>query len=457
MIAGGGIAGLSAAWKLRKSGVEDFVVLELESEAGGNSRFGSNAATSYPWGAHYVPLPSKESRAVRELFQDLGVITGTDARGEPIYEERHLCSSPQERLFERGRWHEDLFPTAEATPDDFAQLRRFRERMASFRGKFAIPVDRSPREPEILSLDGLTMRAWMERERFTSRPLFWYVDYACRDDYGCTLETTSAWAGIHYYASRPEDEEAVTWPPGNGWIVERLAAPLEQRLVTHALVLRVDGTDVDYLDSRTEERTRIRAKRVILALPRFVAQRVVAKPPAVDGFTYAPWVVANVTVDRVPEGRGVPPAWDNVIHGSPSLGYVTATHQSLRSRSGPSVLTWYLPCTGDPSSERTALLNSSWEYWRDRVLADLRLAHPDIDRIASRVDVMLYGHAMIRPVPGFLWGPSRAAACEPVGPVSFAHSDLSGISIFEEAQYRGVRAAESVLRAMGRRYESSVE
>ena len=32
------------------------------------------------------------------------------------------------------------------------------------------------------------------------------------------------------------------------------------------------------------------------------------------------------------------------------------------------------------------------------------------------------------------------------GNIWFANSDLSGISIFEEAQYRGVRAAEAALK-----------
>jgi hypothetical protein len=36
-------------------------------------------------------------------------------------------------------------------------------------------------------------------------------------------------------------------------------------------------------------------------------------------------------------------------------------------------------------------------------------------------------------------------AAEPIGNVHFAHSDLSGFSLFEEAQYRGVAAAEQVL------------
>jgi hypothetical protein len=36
------------------------------------------------------------------------------------------------------------------------------------------------------------------------------------------------------------------------------------------------------------------------------------------------------------------------------------------------------------------------------------------------------------------------------GPLSYANSDLSGFSIFEEAQYRGVTAAERALQDIGR-------
>src|SRR5687767_4735983 len=42
LIVGGGIAGLSAAWRLHKRGFHDFVVLEMENTAGGNSRWGEN-------------------------------------------------------------------------------------------------------------------------------------------------------------------------------------------------------------------------------------------------------------------------------------------------------------------------------------------------------------------------------------------------------------------------------
>jgi hypothetical protein len=61
---------------------------------------------------------------------------------------------------------------------------------------------------------------------------------------------------------------------------------------------------------------------------------------------------------------------------------------------------------------------------------------------------------MIRPTPGFLWGPARAAALAPQGALLCANSDLSGIPVFEEAFYRGVVAGEEVLRRAGRGFES---
>lgn len=76
IIIGGGVAGLSAGWKLQQAGFTDFTILELEPEVGGHSRYGESAITAYPWGAHYLPFPTQESRAVRELLADFGVLRG---------------------------------------------------------------------------------------------------------------------------------------------------------------------------------------------------------------------------------------------------------------------------------------------------------------------------------------------------------------------------------------------
>ena len=59
---------------------------------------------------------------------------------------------------------------------------------------------------------------------------------------------------------------------------------------------------------------------------------------------------------------------------------------------------------------------------------------------------MRMGHAMVRPTVGFLGSEERKTlANHSAGNIWFANSDLSGISIFEEAQYRGVRAADRAL------------
>jgi hypothetical protein len=62
---------------------------------------------------------------------------------------------------------------------------------------------------------------------------------------------------------------------------------------------------------------------------------------------------------------------------------------------------------------------------------------------------MRWGHAMIRPRPDFIHGGARAAAQRPFRSVHFAHTDLSGLALFEEAFDHGLRAAEEVLAARG--------
>ncbi len=66
-----------------------------------------------------------------------------------------------------------------------------------------------------------------------------------------------------------------------------------------------------------------------------------------------------------------------------------------------------------------------------------------------RIDIMRMGHAMIRPTPGFLSHPVRQQLRDAAGPVFYAHSDLSGLSLLEEAQHRGVTAARLALGHVG--------
>jgi hypothetical protein len=435
VIVGGGMAGLCAAWRLHKRGFRDFVLLEMEGEAGGNSRSGENEVSKYPWAAHYVPVPAVHETLARELFEDLGVLE------DGKWDERRLCFYPQERLYLHGRWQEGIEPEIAATERDREDYRRFQafidERRAS--GEFTIPMERGSKASP---LDKLSMKQWMDDNRFTSPYLRWYIDYACRDDYGALPGETSAWAGIHYFASRePEEKGPLVWPEGNGWIVHQLTARMKPLIRTGSPVYRVVGRRV------ITEAVEYHAERVIFAAPSFLAPYLI-EGAAAPGIEYSPWLTANLTLDRLPSEDS---AWDNVIYDSPTLGYVVATHMTLRSFLEKSVWTFYWALAHKPAAEmRRLLLEKDWAYWREAILNDLSRAHPNIRECVSRIDVMRFGHAMARPVPGFLTSARRRELCAAKPPIYYANSDLSGFSIFEEAQYRGVTAAERALKDIGR-------
>jgi hypothetical protein len=97
-----------------------------------------------------------------------------------------------------------------------------------------------------------------------------------------------------------------------------------------------------------------------------------------------------------------------------------------------------------PVGGRTKLFNYEWRELADVCLTDIARAHPDIYELCERIDVMRWGHAMISPRPNFIWSGVREKAIQPYGNLHFAHTDLSGIALFEEAFYHGLRAAGEI-------------
>jgi len=119
----------------------------------------------------------------------------------------------------------------------------------------------------------------------------------------------------------------------------------------------------------------------------------------------------------------------------------------LRTHIDRTVWTFYWALAeGNASQNRQLLLSRDWSYWKEAILHDLERVHRDIRQCVTRIDIMRMGHAMARPKPGAIFSPERLTLRERQGRILFANSDLSGFSIFEEAQYRGVFAAEAVMR-----------
>jgi phytoene dehydrogenase-like protein len=451
LILGAGIAGLSAGWELRRRGISDFTILEMEDELGGTSRSGASKVCEYPWGAHYLPSPPAKNADLVELLREAGSVEDFDAHGEPIYREDHLTAAPKERVYFRGSWHEGLFPRAGAKAADLEQFERFEHLMAEYSAKkmFSIPVIESPDTPEARALDEITMAEWLARNHFDSPMLRWWVELAARDDFGTELGQLSAWYGIHYFCSRG-GAEFLTWPSGNGHLVHHLRGRIgEERLKSGMMVLQIREDRVLVFDRRAAKMRSFAAEQIIFALPSFLRSRLL-KNHASWNPDYVPWMIANVHLSGRPGYLGFPTAWDNVIYGSNSLGYIVATHQLARER-GPTVWTWYLPMAGaDARAERKKLESLDHRAAASTVAAELAGCHRDLYRHLKRIDVMRFGHAMVRPAPGTAFSASRVAASSAVGNLHFAHTDLSGVALFEEAFFHGVRAAKEVATILSR-------
>ena len=481
-VVGGGVAGLAAARALLRAGVDDVQLFELEDEAGGNARGHSLGGMACPLGAHYLPLPGPAAREVAEWLHELGLLRSV--AGRTVADERHLCHSPQERLWVEGQWLDGLLPPAERGSARERQYQRFSQLVAqaSRELRFSLPSARSGWSAGLADLDGVSFAHWLGGQGLDDAGLRWFLDYACRDDYGADSATVSAWAGLHYFASRhgfqapgesqaAEREAVFTWPEGNAWLTRRLSAPLAERVQPGALVRRVEvlrqSVQIDVQRFTGEPRTeRWLAQQVVLAVPLHVATRIVAQAPdaltqAAAQLTQAPWLVANLHL-RAPltDKPGAPPSWDNVLYdpavpgsNASALGYVDAMHQSLRPLPGPTVLTAYWALgSGDRASllrQRQALQDEPWQVWSRRVVDDLARAHPDLARKTERVDLMRYGHAMAIPAPGVRGHAALRALAGPTTPrLHFAHSDLAGYSVFEEAFTFGHAAGAAAARAL---------
>ena len=463
-IVGAGVAGLSAARTIHQSAPAlKLRLFNIGKNIGGTARHGQSSISSYPWGAHYVTAPPKDNKEFVKLLDEAGALEGLLEDGQPVFKEKHLCHEPEERVFYKGRWLPGLYRTEGGQTRALEERARFETIVDGWakdpKRPFAIPRSHSLFHQKAEGLDNISAAKWCQDNDFKSDAFLWWVDYACRDDFGARANGVSAWALMHYFASRWRHKkyaDVITWPKGNGHLVETLAKNLSDKMAHKALVYDVNqsesnGVQVSVLQHG--KRLGFQAKQVIVCTPQFIANRIVRKRNhAVEKLStmlnYSPWLVANLELKERPKGLGVEPAWDNVIYDSPSLGYVVSTHQSGPTQ-GPTHWTYYFPLAEeDVKAERKRLLSLSFHEWAEVILSDLERAHPELRRFVKRIDIARYGHGMLRPTPGLRQHLPSLGKSE--GDIHFASADLSGLPLFEEAFDQGQRAGREVLEKLGR-------
>jgi len=453
-IIGGGISGMSAGWYLQKHGHKGFQLFELEDRAAGNAQWGENRLGRYPWGAHYLPTPGPDAVYVRELLAEMGIFNNGK------FSEEALVHEVDERLFIYGQWQSgSLVPQMGAREVDRRDMARFSERMAFFknlrggdgRKAFTIPIALSSRDEKILAYDKITAGEFLSRENFTSQRLLWYVDYVLRDEYGSSRANTSAWAMLHYFSAR-NDSHNLVWPEGNGRVAEYLRLTLGDKIHSAHALRRIDkttkGYDLYFQDHLANAVRRVHAQKIIFAAPKFILPYVypaleATKKSAVADFVYSPWLTVNLLVNHFAE---LEPAWDNVMFGSHSLGYVVAEHQRAGKFQHARTLTFFHAYDADDTlRSRRELYTMSGDNAYRIALAELKKPHDQIESNIEDVGVYRWAHAMIRPRVGFITGRSRIDLAQIDTNFFSAHSDISGMSNFEEAQFQGIEAAKKII------------
>lgn len=478
LILGSGSAALAAAWYLTRNGYRNFCLADGFERNGNNAAFVSGSLNA-PSGAHYLAQPSAESQHVRQLLSDLDILQDYDKQGNPVYSETDLVFAPDERVWFNRAWHAGQLPQYDADTRRFFQLisRLLHMRGSDGRKIFAIPIVQSSRDTTWRQWDTITFAQWLRQNHYRSPVLWWYLDYCCRDDYGQGVDVVSAFAGLHYFAARGNENAAVlTWedglnhisqamrqyakihdatsfPDAHDWVFRQ---PVSFPAVALSIAENADDVTVILRHTHTGDMRQIRAKNVICAMPLMVAKHIV-KQPEHYGFSdlrlpeYAPWLVSNFVLHTFPnEQQHSELAWDNIVYGSSGLGYVVATHQQIRvAKPERTIFTAYTTLHHDtPQKVRQWLLDAQIDDLLPLAAQDLLTVYGKrLWRHVSHVDIVVRAHAMSSPSVGYLDAPLLQKLRSHRSRIVFAHSDLSGYSVFEEAMYWGVQAAQHILEA----------
>jgi hypothetical protein len=488
LIIGSGAAALTAAWQLKKNGHTDIVMIEGPEPNGNNAGAKDGEGDkelSFPTGAHYLALPSIESMHVRELLADLGVLQSGIDQPLPVYDELVLAHAPEERLWYQQQWSADLLPVQDADSQRFFELINT---LANSKGNdqkslFVIPSVLSSQDDQWRQLDKITFEQWLNEQAFQSETLRWYLNYCCLDDYGQGIDRVSAWAGLHYFAARQQAQAAhssyLVWPDGLATLSNKMrefvgfkpidlmhyrmqgqVQPTPQSLTgfVSKVIEHQDHVEVWVAnhDQHGVKTACFKAQQVISAMPLYIASHVIDNiqqygfDPKQHLPSYAPWLVSNFILKQYPvEPHDEPLAWDNVVYQGQGLGYVVATHQWIRvAKPDRTAFTAYTALDFDQAKQvRYWLRTATQDQLLEKASSDLISIYGDqFWQSVERVNITVRGHAMASPTLNHLQNKGLLALQQHRSRVLFAHSDLSGYSIFEEAAWWGYQAAQSILK-----------
>ncbi|WP_044201805.1 NAD(P)-binding protein [Flammeovirga sp. OC4] len=402
IIVGGGVAGLTSAYLLNK---EDFLLFELSDRFGGSSSSEVHGTTIFAQGAHYdMTYPEKFGAEALHLLEELNIIEKKGAFYEFKDKEFIISESFLNTTKYKGEYYNEVLLPSEETS-------KFYELIKPYYSKITLPTRLSSEDTK--SLNEINFKAWlMNQDIELTEQLVRGLNYHLIDDFGAGIEQVSAFAGIAYYAVRPEFGECCTTfspPEGNYYFVNKLmeqipTTKLQKGHLVTSIQKKGDQFEVSAIDVKDKKNKVYYADEVIYAGQKHSLKYILKDhQPPLQHLEQAPWMVVNLILKK---GNSIPfGAWQNedLSNETEFMGFVDSTTQTLKE---DRVLTAYY-CFS--SSDKHQLTKVS-EY-RNKIAVQtcrnissfFELKEEEFISQIEKVYINLMGHAMPIPVPHYLF------------------------------------------------------
>ncbi len=445
LIVGGGIAGMSAAFKLRD---QDFRLFELSDILGGSSSGGVHGNTPLCHGAHYdLSYPSNYGKEALQLLEELGIIQYDQFSDSwKFNDKKYLISKNKEsQTFAYGEFRHDVLP-------DGAEKVAFVELMKSYSGKMPMPTRLI--DEDFRKLNNVSFLQWLQQKFSISEEFIEGLDYHMKDDYGAGANTVSALAGIHYFACRPyytKPVELFSPPEGNYYFIKKIYDNLpKDRIATAHLVKsireEVDGFEVEVVNAAEKTIALVSCKKIIYAGHKHALKYIFAKDyPIFQKTEYAPWVVVNFVLNSSWENTAYlsdrQAFWQNEIISEDKslLGFVDSQAQ-FSTDEAKRVFTVYF-CFKSEEREMMSLIGERKQVFVEQTLNHLeKYFDKSLKKYIAKVIIKQMGHAMPIPKPGYLFMDGNKLRSNKN--LAYAGVDNGRLPLLFEAVDSGISAVE---------------
>lgn len=433
VIVGGGLAGLSAAARLKD---QDFKLFELSNRLGGTSSAQNHEGVYLSQGAHYdLAYPNTYGEDVLRFLEQLSIIEYEPWKKSWAFKDRQhvIPFTRRQQCYEKGKYRKEVIKEG-PLKDLFYAL------MSNYEGKMHLPTRLIALEDR--GLNDISFSAFLQDQLPLNNSFKQQVDYHMLDDWGGTTDQVSALAGIHYFVCRPYLSQSVDLfspPEGNFYFIRKIAEKVTRdhlftRHLVHKIEKRASGFEVEVLDLERERRLVVSCEQVIYAGQKHALKYIYPQEALLFNQTQTPWMIINFVCKRIPGKFGY---WQNEFLGeNPSfLGFIDSSVQDQPAQGELRTLTAYYCLKPEDRDYLTTIPEHKEEIVAETLSYIEEMLDEKLDVKACYIHVM--GHAMSIPTPGFLFNDANDKNADLI----YAGVDNGRLPLLFEAVDSGLMAA----------------